>query len=169
MRLCAHSFLEGSSPMKISSKPIFFLFLLGGLGLVNSTPGSSDADHFSADKIPIHQKGYQVEKYVDQATTSELLTYYVRTDHPAAEVIEFYDAYFNSIGWKSSFEICQRHWDETAVKDKSGKLSSRQLFTSWQSPEADIKASLWLINSLDLKRPPEEVIVKFRIQTSGNR
>jgi hypothetical protein len=164
MRRCAHFFQEGSFPMKILSKPSFFLFLLLSLCLVNPAPGSADADHFSADNIPIHQKGYQVEKYVDQVTTSENLTYYVRADHPAAELIEFYDAYFNGIGWRSSFEICQRHWDETAFRDVYGKLQSRQLYTSWQSPQADIKVSLWLINRPGLKQPPEEVLVKLQIQ-----
>jgi hypothetical protein len=128
--------------------------------------GSPGAQYFSADKIPIYQKGYKVEKHVDRVTNAELLTYYVRTDHTAVEVIEFYDAYFNGIGWKSSFEICQRHWDETAVKDVYGKLQSRQLFTSWQSPKADIKVSLWLIDKLDLKSSPDEVLVKFQIQTN---
>jgi hypothetical protein len=155
--------------MKIPSKLIFLLCLLGGLHLTQAASGSPDANHFSADKIPIFQKGYNVEKYADPATKSEHLNYYVRTDHPAAEVIEFYDAYFNGIGWKSSFEICQRHWDETAVKDEYGQLQSQQLFTSWQSPEADLKVSLWLINRLNLKGPPGEVLVKFQIQPSGAR
>jgi len=155
--------------MKISSKLIFFLFLLWGLHLTHNASGSSDIDHLSANEIPIFHKGYNVEKHVDQATQSEVLTYYVRTDHPAAEVIEFYDAYFNGIGWKSSFEICQRHWDETAVKDQYGKLQPQQLFTSWQSPKTDLKVFLWLINRLYLKGPPNEVLVKFQIQAGGDR
>jgi len=136
---------------------------------MHAASASSEADPFLADKIPIYQKGYHVEKHVDPATKSELLTYYVRTDQPAADVIEFYDAYFNGIGWKSSFEICQRHWDETAVKDKYGKLQAQQLFTSWQSPEADLKVSLWLINKLYSKGRPDEVLVKFRIEPNANR
>jgi hypothetical protein len=155
--------------MRIPFKLIFLLCLLGGFHLTHAAAGSSDANYFSADKIPIFQKGYNVEKYVDPATKSELLTYFVRTDHPAAEVIEFYDAYFNGIGWKSSFEICQRHWDEAAVKDDYGQLQSQQLFTSWQSPEADLKVSLWLINRLYHEGPPDEVLVKFQLQTSGDR
>ena len=161
--------VPGMKAMKLSSKLIFFLCVLWGLHLTQAASGSSDANHFSANEIPIYQKGYNVEKHVDHATQFELLTYFVRTDHPAAEVIEFYDAYFNGIGWKSSFEICQRHWDVTAVKDEYGKLQSRQLFTSWQSPHADLKVSLWLINRLYLKGPPEEVLVKFQIQTIGDR
>ena len=155
--------------MGISSKLIVLLCLLGGLPLTTAASGSSETGHFSASKIPIYQKAYQVETYVDPDTKSELLTYYIRTGNPAAEIIEFYDAYFNGIGWKSSFEICQRHWDETAVKDKYGQLQSQQLFTSWRSPEADLKVSLWLINRLNFKGPPDEVLVKFQIQTSGNR
>ena len=155
--------------MRIPSKLIFFLCLLWSLPLAPAASGSSDAGHFSAGKIPIYQNGYNVEKYVDPVAKSELLTYHVRTDHPAAEVIEFYDAYFNGIGWNSSFEICQRHWDETAVKDESGQLQSRRLFTSWQSPEADSKVSLWLINRLSLEGLPEDVLVKLQIQSSGDR
>lgn len=155
--------------MRISAKLIFFLSLLLNLQLAHVASGSSDANHFSANEIPIYQKGYNVEKSVDHDTQSILLTYYVRTDHPAAEVLEFYDAYFNGIGWTSSFEICQRHWDETAVKDENGILQSQQLFTSWQSPNSDLKVSLWLINRLYLKGPQDAVLVKFQIQTSRNR
>ena len=155
--------------MKTPSKLIFFLCLLWSLPLAYAASGSPDADHFSAVKIPIYQNGYNVEKYIDPATKSELLTYHVRTDYPASEVIEFYDAYFNGMGWNSSFEICQRHWDETAVKDEYGQLQSRRLFTSWQSPEADLRVSLWLINGLNLKGSSEEVLVKFQIQNSRDR
>lgn len=155
--------------MKTLSKLVFFLCLLWSLPLAHAASGSPDADHFSVAKIPIYQNGYNVEKYVDPATKSELLTYHVRTNHPASEVIEFYDAYFNGMGWNSSFEICQRHWDETAVKDEYGQLQSRRLFTSWQSPEADLRVSLWLINGLNLKGSAEEVLVKFQIQNSRDR
>jgi hypothetical protein len=154
--------------MRIPSKLIFFLCLLWGLPLTHAASGSPDARHFSTDEIPIYQSGYNIEKHIDHAAKSELLTYYVRTDDPAAELIEFYDAYFNGIGWKSSFEICQRHWDATAVKDEYGQQQSQQLFTSWQSPEADLKVSLWLINKMYLKRLAGEVFVKFQIQTSEN-
>jgi hypothetical protein len=155
--------------MRIPFILIFFFGLLWSLPLTPAASGSSDADHFSVDKIPIYPKGYNVEKHFDSATRSGLLTYHVRTDRPAAEVIEFYDAYFNGIGWNSSFEICQRHWDETAVKDEYGRVQSRRLFTSWQSPEADLRVSLWLINRINLEGPAEEVLVKFQIQSSGDR
>ena len=155
--------------MKLLPKPIIFLCLIWVLHATPAVSGSSDADHFSVSEIPIYRNAYNVEKYVDHMTKSELLTYNVRMDHPAAEVIEFYDAYFNGIGWKSSFEICQRHWDETAVKDVHGKLRSKQLFTSWQSPETSLKVSLWLISRLYLKDHPDEVLVKFQIKSSGNR
>ena len=155
--------------MRISSKLIFLLCLLGGLQLTQAASGSPGANPLLADKIPIYPKGYHIEKHVDPATKSTRLTYYVRTDQPAAEVIEFYDAFFNGIGWKSSFEICQRHWDESAVKDKYGKLQAQQLFTSWQSPEAALKISLWLINKLHSKGRPDEVLVKFKIEPSADR
>lgn len=155
--------------MKLLSKPIIFLCLIWVLHVTPAASGSSDADHFSVGVIPIYRNAYNIEKYIDHTTKSELLTYNVRTDHPAAEVIEFYDAYFNGIGWKSSFEICQRHWDETAVKAKHGKLGSKQLFTSWQSPETGLKVSLWLISRLHLKDHPDEILVKFQIKSSGDR
>jgi len=155
--------------MRTSSKLIFFLCLVGGLQLTQAASGSSGATPLLADKIPIYQKGYRVEKHVDPATKSALLTYYVRTHQPAAEVIEFYDAFFNGIGWKSSFEICQRHWDETAATDKNGKPQAQQIFTSWQSPEADLKISLWLINKLHSRERPDEVLVKFKIERNEDR
>jgi len=155
--------------MKILSKTISFLCLIWVLHAAPAASGSSYADHFSITEIPIYRNAYNVEKYVDHATKSELLTYSVRMENPAVEVIEFYDAYFNGIGWKSSFEICQRHWDETAVKDVHGRLRSKQLFTSWQSPETGLRVSLWLISRVDLKNYPDELLVKFQIESRGGR
>ena len=134
-----------------------------------SAAGTSEGERFLSSRIPIFPKGYHVETHVDPATNSELLSYYVRTTHPAAEVLEFYDVYFNGIGWQSSFEICQRHWDDTAFKNANGKLQVQQLFTSWQSPDAEINVSLWLINKPYLKAPPDEVLVKFSIRSNTDQ
>jgi hypothetical protein len=155
--------------MTLLPKTILLLCLIWVLQVTPSVSGSSDAEHFSINEIPIYRNAYNVEKYVDHATKSERLTYSVRTDNPAAEVIEFYDAYFNGIGWKSSFEICQRHWDESAVKDVHGKLRSKQLFTSWQAPETGLKASLWLISRLDLNNNADDLLVNFQITSRGDR
>lgn len=153
--------------MKLLPKAILLLCLIRVLHPAPAASDSSEADHFSVTDIPIYRNAYNVEKHVDHAAKVELLTYHVRTKNPAAGVIEFYDAYFNGIGWESSFEICQRHWDETAVKDVHGKLQSRQLFTSWQSPETGQKASLWLISRLDAKNHPDELLVKFEIKSAA--
>ena len=155
--------------MKISPKFLILVALLWVLHWPQAAAGSSEADGFSSSRIPILPKGYHVETHVDPATKSELLAYYVRTTHPAAEVLEFYDVYFNGIGWQSSFEICQRHWDDTAFKNAIGKLQAQQLFTSWQSPDAEIKVSLWLINKPYLKAPPDEVLVRFSIQKNTDQ
>lgn len=150
--------------MKLLPKTILLLGLIWVLHPAPAGSGSSEADPFSVTEIPIYRNAYNVEKHVDLAAKSEFLAYYVRTENPAAEIIEFYDAYFNGIGWKSSFEICQRHWDETTVKDVHGKLRSKQLFTAWQSPETGQKASLWLISRRDFKNHPNELLVKFQIK-----
>jgi hypothetical protein len=152
--------------MKISPKLLILAAMLWGLHWPQAASGSSEADRFSSSRIPIFPQGYHVETHVDPATKSELLAYYVRRAHPAAEVLKFYDVYFNGIGWQSSFEICQRHWDDTAFNKANGKLQARQLFTSWQSPDAKIKVSLWLISKPYPKSPPEEVLVKFSIQSN---
>ena len=155
--------------MKISIKLLITVALLWVLHWPQAAAGSSQADRFSSSRIPIIPNGYHVETLVDPAAEAEFLTYYVRTTHPAAEVLEFYDVYFNGIGWQSSFEICQRHWDESAFKNASGKLRAQQLFTSWQSPDADLKVSLWLISKPHLKGPPDEVLVKFSIQNNTDK
>jgi hypothetical protein len=155
--------------MKISSKLIIPVALLWVLHWAQAASGSSDPERFSSSQIPIFPKGYQVETRIDPATKSEHMVYYVRTAHPAAEVLEFYDVYFNGIGWQSSFEICQRHWDDTASIDLNGRLQAQQLFTSWQSPDAALKVSLWIINRPDLKGPPDEVLVRFSIQTKADQ
>ena len=155
--------------MKILPKLLILVALLWVLHWPQAAAGSSQADRFSSSQIPIFPEGYHVETLVDHATKSEILTYHVRTTHTAAEVLEFYDVYFNGIGWQSSFEICQRHWDETAFKNTNSKLQAQQLFTSWQSPDADLEVSLWLIRKPYLKRPPDEVLVRFSIQSNTDK
>jgi hypothetical protein len=66
--------------MRIPSKLIFLLCLLGGFHLKQAASGSSDANYFSAGKIPIFQKDYRVKKYVDPATKSEL-SVQIETSH----------------------------------------------------------------------------------------
>ncbi|MGB9437546.1 MAG: hypothetical protein WCB15_06360, partial [Desulfobacterales bacterium] len=54
-----------------------------------------------ANKI---HSGYDIKKEVDRSARTKSTRYRVHTKFPAAEVLQFYDAYFNAKGWRSSFE-----------------------------------------------------------------
>ena len=91
-------------------------------------------------------------------------SYIVRMNYPAAEIIEFYDSFFNGSGWISSFEICQRHWAVPADVSKDAEPAARQMFTSWVHPELDLSVVIWLkYESIDNQRRGE-VIVEGRLQ-----
>jgi hypothetical protein len=79
-------------------------------------------------------------------------------------VLEFYDAYFNGRGWRSSFEICQRNWESIGEgSDTTGPLL-KQLFASWEHSEQNLKAVLRLTYQVVKEGRLTEVTVKCRLQ-----
>ena len=130
--------------MKIQSKFLYLFYLLVILLFNISLPTSSDADISRIIEIPIFPGGFNVKKIINESEHKKSLSYHVQIEYPAAEVLEFYDAFFNAKGWISSFEICQRHWDDSPGDIQTGEFKERQLFASWQNPKANLKAELWL-------------------------
>jgi hypothetical protein len=150
--------------MKMKSKFIYLFPLLVGLFLSHSISSSSEIDPHPAIEIPIFREGYNVEKFYDSSKETKSVTYQIQTTNPPAEVLEFYDAYFNGSGWRSAFEICQRNWEGLADGPRTGVAHFRQLFASWEHPEMNLKAVLWLTYEAGNKASQNEAVVKCEIQ-----
>jgi DNA ligase-1 len=148
----------------IRSKFIRLLCLVVGVNLTLSLSHGFAADLFSSIEIPVFDNGYQIENEVDRSAGTKSISYRVQTKFPAAEVLEFYDSYFNARGWRPSFEICQRHWDRLPDGTKSGGPSGKQLFTSWEHPEFNLKAVLRLEYLTVNEKWRDELAVKCRLQ-----
>ena len=130
--------------MRIRSKFIRFICLVASVNLTLSLSYVFAAYLFPSIEIPVFHNGYQIKKEIDPSRGTKSISYRVQTKFPAAEVLECYDSYFNAKGWHSSFEICQRHWDSLPDGTKAGGPSGKQLFTSWEHPEFNLKAVLRL-------------------------
>jgi hypothetical protein len=140
------------------------LFCLLALAIFHSAQLSgSETDLFSFIDIPIYSNGYDIAKETDHRSKTKSVSYLVQAKFPAAEVIEFYDAYFNAKGWLPSFEICQRHWDHAAVGSKINSLAGTHLFTSWEHPEFKLNAVLRLKYSLEDGSPVDVLAVRCEL------
>jgi hypothetical protein len=154
--------------MKQLAKLILPIYLLAGICLTGSISNSSQADTDLSIEIPVFQGGYDIKRESNPSAGTQSITYRVGIAYPAAEIIEFYDSYFNGRGWISSFEICQRHWAESDDKPKYSGLAARQMFVSWQHPALNLKLVLWLKHGLADHQRPDEVLVEGRLQTMSD-
>ena len=127
--------------MRTRTKYIIAIFLIVFLDYNWSFSDNSAIDPYSFVEIPVYHKGYNVKQSVNHSKQTKSLSYHVQTNHPAAEVIEFYDAYLNGRGWRSSFEICQRNWGNRCPI-KSFRLAL--LRSAYSGPYVTVsKRSIW--------------------------
>jgi len=150
--------------MKLKSKIIYLLSIVACIHISHSISGSSTIDPHSTIEIPIFDGGYNVEKFYDASNETKSVTYQIQTTNPPAEVLEFYDAYFNGLGWRSSFEICQRNWEDLGGGEKTVEPLVRQLYASWAHAEKNLKAVLWLTYEAGNTESQNEVVVKCQLQ-----
>ena len=150
--------------MKVKAIFIYFLCLNGCILFFLFDANSAQIDPYPNVIIPIFQGGYEVQKHFDSSKKTKSIRYYVRTGAPPADVLEFYDAYFNGSGWQSSFETCQRNWADLSEGTKTAGFLLRQLFASWEHTEFNLKAELWLTYEMVNEGHKNEVSVKCRIQ-----
>ena len=151
--------------MKRISTLLLPFYLLAGIGLTSPISQGSQEDPALSIEIPVFQGGYDIKRELNLSGETKSITYRVRIEYPAAEIVEFYDSYLNGKGWISSFEICQRHWAESDDKPKYSGLPGRQMFVSWQHPDLNLKLVLWLKHGLADHQQQDEVIVEGRLQT----
>ena len=140
------------------------LIVLGSIHFSYAVSVESPPDSHPDVDIPVYHDGYQIEEAVNPDTQTKTVSYRVQLKPPAFEIIEFYDAYFNGAGWISSFEICQRHWDQAAGSSSSKELQTTQMYASWEKPEMDLKFVLWLKHETTDSQPPHVVTVEGRLQ-----
>jgi hypothetical protein len=150
--------------MKIMCKFICLLLFSACLLMSPTISSSSATDPHPTIKIPIFQGGYKLEEHFDASNEIKSVTYRVQTDTPPTQVLEFYDAYFNGSGWRSSFETCQRNWENLADRTKTATPIARQLFASWEHAELNLTAILWLQYEMAGNERQNEVVVKCRLQ-----
>ena len=120
-------------------------------------------------EIPYFDGAYHIKAESDLISGFKAIRYYVRLAPPAAEVIEFYDSYFNANGWIPSFEICQRHWDNLADQSTETKQLMQQMYASWEHPHLDLKFVLWLKYNRASRDGAEEVRVDGRLQSKTGK
>ncbi len=120
-------------------------------------------------EIPFFDGAYQIKSESDLKGGFKAIRYNVRLAPPAAEVIEFYDSYFNANGWIPSFEICQRHWDIFADQSTETKPLMQQMYASWEHPHLDLKFVLWLKYDRASKDGAEAVTVDGRLQSKTGK
>jgi hypothetical protein len=150
--------------MRIKSRFIFFLSLIACIHPNLSISNSSEVDPYPTIEIPVYHKGYNVEKFFDHSKETKSVIYRVQTDYAAAEVIEFYDAFFNGKGWRPSFEICQRNWGGPSDKTPTGAPAVRQLFASWEHLDFNLKVVLWIRHEMVDKKRQGGIVVKCQLQ-----
>ncbi|MBW2437273.1 MAG: hypothetical protein PVI49_05915 [Desulfobacterales bacterium] len=155
--------------MKIKSKYIYSFILLVCVHFSPTILSSSPIDPHPTIEIPIFDGGYNVEKFVDASQQTKSIRYSIRTNYPPAEVLEFYDAYFNGRGWQASFEICQRNWVDRGNEKQSTDSIARELFASWAHPEKNLKAVLWLSYEVGNTGSQNEVVVQCQLQPKATK
>lgn len=145
---------------RVGTKFVIFLFLVACLKLTLSLPNGLAADLLPSIEIPVFLNGVHIKKEIDRSSATKSISYRVQTEFSAAEVLEFYDSYFNANGWRPSFEICQRHWDHLPDETNKGGPSGKQLFTSWEHPKLHLKAVLRLEYEMVNEKWGDELVVR---------
>jgi hypothetical protein len=148
------------------TKPII-VYLFISVGCIHLGAGfkSSAADSSPNAEIPIFHDGYNVKKVFDPFRETWTVKYRVQTLYPAAEVLEFYDVYFNGKGWISSFETCQRNWMDPGDRTKASEPDARLLFASWEHAGSNQKVLLWIRHQTHFDERQDEVVVEYQLQT----
>ena len=144
----------------------FFYFIIPllcvyiGIGISNS----AEVKSYPAADIPIFYEAYNVNKTLDDSNKTVTVNYHVQAVHPAAEVLEFYDTYFNARGWISSFEICQRNWADLGDTPKTSVPSAKLLFASWEHAGSNRRVLLWIRQLTHPGQRQDEVVVKYQLR-----
>ncbi|CAB5087463.1 hypothetical protein D3OALGA1CA_672 [Olavius algarvensis associated proteobacterium Delta 3] len=125
---------------------------------------STEVTPAPAADIPIFTEGYHVSRSLDPANQTVTVNYRVQAVHPAAEVLEFYDRYFNGRGWISPFETCQRNWQDIGGSKKPIEPAVRLLFASWEDVRSNQKVLLWIRHDSYSNQRSDEVVVEYQLR-----
>ena len=150
--------------MRIRSKIVSILIPLLCIHLSVCIANGTEVTPAPAAAIPIFTDGYHVSRSLDPSNQTVTVNYRVQAVHPAAEVLEFYDRYFNGRGWISSFETCQRNWQDLGGSDKPIEPAARLLSTSWEDAGSNQKVLLWIRHDSFSNQRPDEVEVEYQLR-----
>jgi hypothetical protein len=127
------------NPRAIFALAVVILFCTG-----LSAANDIGIEAFSTVELPVFPGGTDAKHHENPSHPSASVTYSLQIDYPAPDVLEFYDRQFNSRGWRPSFEVCQRNWFRPDESGGAGVAHARELFASWDHPDAHLKVKLWL-------------------------
>ena len=109
-------------------------------------------------ELPVFDSGFAVIREINPSLETKSLHYRIRVDQPPADVLEFYDAFFIGRGWISSFEICQRHWDDCPDTELVVTGAAKQMYAAWKHPGKKLQAKLWLIYPQDAAKSKDVIV-----------
>ncbi len=150
--------------MRNHSRFVYFFIPLLCVYFGIDISNSAEIKSYPAAEIPIFYEAYNVNKTLDDSSETVTVNYHVQGVHPAAEVLEFYDTYFNARGWISSFEICQRNWADLGDTPKTDVPFAKLLFASWQHARSNRKVLLWIRQQTHPDEQQDEVVVEYQLR-----
>jgi hypothetical protein len=133
-----------TATMKIQSQIIATLLIAVFLLVGRSMASGPAAVTYETMDIPVFPGAYDVRKEVDSGDQTRTVTYQVQTTHPAAEILQFYDVYFNGRGWRSGFETCQRNWGGSESSASPDDAAPSLLFASGEHFDLNMTVDVWL-------------------------
>lgn len=151
--------------MRIKSiKTILFLCLGGIIVILTIGKVYSEEDPYPSIEIPVLPDSYHITRIFDHPPKTKSLNYFLRTQYPADEVLEFYDSKFKEIGYVASSNKFKRQWEFFIDGTIEEEPRVRQLLALWINPALKVEAFLALRYVKDVKSWGNELHVLCQIQ-----
>lgn len=128
-------------------KLMVILSIVPSMGSLVSDQLQAETDPYPFLEIPVISGSYSVNKHLRKINGFKSVDYLVRSEYPASEVLEFYDAKFAKMGWVSfsgGFVRMTREWGSFVDGTREGRHRVRQLMASWTNEELSLDAILIL-------------------------
>lgn len=124
--------------------------------------GSHLFSNLTAMDIPAIEGAYNLERGEEDYYSCHYLTYHLKVEYPAPEVIEYYKNYFKKLGWHESNDLGASGWSRTPVRSDLKKWWETGFAITWEHPQWGISAMMLLSYEHETKKPNEELHVFFR-------
>lgn len=126
---------------------------------------ASDKEIFSIT-IPKYQNGYNVDTHEDLERKIKSISYYLRIDYPAKDVIDFYSAKMRQLNYLplENENIEPGIWVSYEDNTDQKLLKIKQYYQSWISEDKKNKGTLVLIYESDYREiNKSELLVTFQL------